>query len=42
MESRVSALMIIDWIYVNSAMISKDEALENLEKIRKGIASKRL
>ncbi|TJX68850.1 MurR/RpiR family transcriptional regulator [Soehngenia saccharolytica] len=42
MESRVSALMIIDWIYVNSAMTSKDEALGNLEKIRKGIASKRL
>ncbi len=42
MESRVSALMIIDWIYVNSAMINKDEALGNLEKIRKGIASKRL
>lgn len=42
MESRVTTLMLIDCIYISVALVKKDETLENLEKIRKGIASKRL
>ncbi|SFD48101.1 MurR/RpiR family transcriptional regulator [Clostridium uliginosum] len=41
MESRLTSLMIIDWLYVGTALKRKDETLDNLERIRNGIASKR-
>nr|WP_245331490.1 MurR/RpiR family transcriptional regulator [Clostridium algifaecis] len=41
MESRLSALMLIDALYVGVAIKRKKETLENLEKIREGIAEKR-
>lgn len=41
MESRLTSLMIIDWLYVGVALKRKDEVLSNLESIRSGIASKR-
>lgn len=40
-ESRLSSLMIIDWLYVGVAFKRKDITLKNLENIRKGIAYKR-
>lgn len=41
MESRLTALALIDCIYVKVALERKEETLENLEKIRNGIALKR-
>lgn len=41
MESRLTALALIDCLYVRVALERKDETLENLEKIRRGIALKR-
>ncbi|MBN1051699.1 MurR/RpiR family transcriptional regulator [Clostridium botulinum] len=41
MESRLTSLMIVDWLYVGVAIKRKDKTLGNLERIRNGIASKR-
>lgn len=41
MESRLTSLMIIDWLYVGVALKRKDEVLTNLNNIRAGIANKR-
>lgn len=42
MESRLTSLMIIDWLYVSVAFKRKDIVLTNLNNIRAGIANKRL
>lgn len=41
MESRISALMLIDCLYAGVALRRKEETLETLDKIRQGIATKR-
>lgn len=41
MESRVTALMLIDCLYIYIAINRKNQTLEGLDKIRKGIAKKR-
>lgn len=41
LESRLTSLMIIDWLYVCVAFKRKDEVLKNLNNIRSGIANKR-
>ncbi|HCA69036.1 MAG TPA: MurR/RpiR family transcriptional regulator, partial [Lachnospiraceae bacterium] len=42
MESRLSTLMITDWLYMSVALKRKNEYLENINEIRKVIATKRL
>ncbi|NLP34835.1 MAG: MurR/RpiR family transcriptional regulator [Clostridiales bacterium] len=42
MESRLSTLMITDWLYMSVALKRKKDYLDNIGKIRKAIASKRL
>lgn len=41
MESRITALMLIDCLYIGVSLKRRDETLETLEKIRNGIAVKR-
>ncbi|GAA0078097.1 MurR/RpiR family transcriptional regulator [Clostridium sp. CTA-5] len=41
MESRLTSLMIVDWLYVGVAVKRKNKTLDNLGRIRDGIASKR-
>lgn len=41
MESRITSLILIDCLYVMTALKRKDETLSNLDKIRQGIAAKR-
>jgi len=42
MESRLSTLMITDWLYMSVALKRKKEYLDNIQEIRKVIATKRL
>lgn len=42
MEFRLSTLMITDWLYMSVALKRKKEYLDNIQEIRKVIASKRL
>ena len=41
MESRISSLMLIDYIFVGVATRTQEKTLDRLDKIRKGIAVKR-
>lgn len=41
MESRITALLLVDCMYVGVALRKKEETLETLKKIREGIADKR-
>ncbi|WFD09373.1 MurR/RpiR family transcriptional regulator [Tepidibacter hydrothermalis] len=41
MESRISSLMLIDYIFVGVATRTQEKTLDILDKIRKGIATKR-
>lgn len=41
MDSRTTALMLVDCLYIGVALKRKDETLRTLERIRNGIAAKR-